>query len=85
MFLVWIAVWVGLGLLNERLGSQEANIRAGLGRGALAAIGSGVAFYFVSGIWFPFDPEGWDYLAHFGGWMLAYFPGFAALLIGKKP
>ena len=30
------------------------------------------------------DPEGWDQLAHFGGWTLAYYSGFAALLVEKK-
>ncbi len=60
------------------------NVRAALGRGGLATITSGVAFYLNSGFWFPFDPEGRDYLAHFGGWTLAYFPGFAALLVEKK-
>lgn len=43
-------------------------------------IGSGLGFYLISGIWRPFDPEGWDYAVHFLSWTLAYLPGFVALL-----
>jgi len=84
MFFLWFATWIALGVLNERLKGLGIKIRAALARGVLAAMGSGVAFYLVSGIWFPFDPEGWDYLVHFGAWTVAYLPGFAALLIAKK-
>ncbi len=85
MFVVWIVAWVALGVLNESLKRREIEIRSALARGALAAVGSGAAFYLISGIWFPFDPEGWDYLSHFAGWTLAYFSGFAALLVARKP
>lgn len=81
MFFLWFAAWIALGLLNERLRRREIKLRATLARGALAAVGSGVAFYLISGIWFPFNPEGWDYLVHFAAWTVAYFPGFAALLL----
>ena len=91
MFFLWFAAWIALGFLNQRLTRREItgtipgiNIRGAFGRGVLAAVGSGAAFYLVSGIWFPFDPEGWDYLAHFGAWMVAYLPGFAALCIERK-
>jgi hypothetical protein len=49
-------------------------------RGVLAMIGSGLGFYLISGIWRPFDPEGWDYAVHFLSWTFAYLPGFLALL-----
>ena len=50
-------------------------------RSALAALGSGLGFYAISGIWFPFNPHGWDYAKHFVYWTIAYLPGFAALLM----
>ena len=84
MFFLWFAAWIALGFLNQRLTRREVNLRAAFGRGVLAAVGSGVAFYLVSGIWFPFDPQGWDYLLHFGAWTVAYLPGFAALCIERK-
>ena len=83
MFIVWIGAWLGVGILNEGLIRWPVEIYAALARGAIAALGSGAAFYSISGIWFPFDPSGWDYLLHFAGWTLAYTPGFGALLISK--
>ena len=84
LFVLWVAVWIALGVLNERL-NRQPKVRAAFARGMLAAVASGVAFYLISGIWFPFHPRGWDYLVHFGAWTLAYFPGFAALLVARRP
>ena len=81
MFLLWIGVWVALGVLHENLHLRRVALRVALTRGVLAAIAAGSAFYLVSGIWFPFDPQGWDFSVHFGAWTIAYFPGFATLLI----
>ena len=83
MFPLWIAVWVALGALHERLQLRRVALRLALTRGGLAAIAAGTAFYLVSGIWFPFDPQGWDFMLHYGAWTIAYFPGFAALLIRR--
>lgn len=83
MFVVWVAVWVALGALTGWLHGVAAP-GAAVRRGALAALLSGAAFYAISGIWFPFDPRGWDYAVHFGAWTLAYLPGFGALLIVRR-
>jgi hypothetical protein len=81
MFAVYFAAWIALALLASHLaGSPMANPHA-LVHGLLAGLGSAVAFYAVSGIWFPFRPRGWDYAVHFGSWTLAYLPGFLALLV----
>ena len=71
-----------LGALTARL--NGAALRPALRRGMLAALLSGAAFYGTSGIWFPFNPRGWDYAVHFGAWTLAYAPGFGALLIARR-
>lgn len=84
MFVVWIGVWVALGMLNELLKHRAPDIRIALARGTIAAVTSGAAFYLISGIWFPFNPQGWDYLIHFAGWTAAYLPGFAALLVTSR-
>jgi hypothetical protein len=81
MFVAWIAVWIVLALLSEWLRTRACSLRRTVMCGALAAIGSGASFYLVSGIWRPFDPAGWDYAAHFGAWIAAYLPGFAAILL----
>jgi hypothetical protein len=80
MFVLFFALWGALGLLTGRILQQRDSIRAVLIRSALAAIGSGLGFYAISGIWFPFNPHGWEYAVHFVYWTIAYLPGFAALL-----
>jgi hypothetical protein len=84
MFVVWIAIWLALAVLYARLNNSHAGPGVVVGRGAAAAVASGLAFYAISGIWRPFDPQGWDYAEHFGAWVLAYVPGFAALLTGRR-
>jgi hypothetical protein len=95
MFFVWAFVWVALAVLVARLhpaptapnapaapAAPTAPVApiAPIVRGVLAMIGSGLGFYLISGIWRPFDPQGWDYAVHFVSWTLAYLPGFIALL-----
>jgi hypothetical protein len=84
MFVMYVGLWVGLGLLNGRLRQPHDTMRGVLVRSVLAAAGSGLGFYAISGIWFPFDPHGWDYAVHFAYWSFAYLPGFAALLVAGR-
>lgn len=85
MFLVWAFVWMALAVLVARVlpASREAWTLT-MTRGGVAMIGSGLGFYLISGIWRPFDPQGWDYAVHFLSWTVAYAPGFFALL-GTRP
>lgn len=83
MFLIWFAVWIALGVFNGRIHESKPRTSSNALRGLLAAVAFGVAFYLISGIWFPFEPSGWDYAAHFAGWTFAYFAGFASLLVRK--
>jgi len=81
MFVLFVALWLGLGLLIGRVLQQGASLQTVAVRSVLAAVGSGLGFYAISGIWMPFNPHGWDYARHFVYWTLAYLPGFAALLV----
>ena len=81
MFVMYAAVWIGLGLLTGRVLEKRDTVSGVFVRSGLAALGSGLGFYAVIQIWFPFDPHGWDYAKHFVYWTLAYLPAFAALLI----
>ena len=81
LFVMFIALWVALGLLNGRVLQARDTVRVVLVRSMLAAVGSGLAFYAISGIWFPVRPRGWDYAIHFVYWTAAYLPGFAGLLL----
>ncbi len=79
MAVIWAFVWLAVAVLAGRILSFHATWGDTLKRGALAMVGSGVAFYLISGIWRPFDPQGWDYGVHFFSWTLAYLPAFFAL------
>jgi hypothetical protein len=84
IFVLFVALWIALGLLSGRILQQRDSIRDVLVRSALAAAGSGLGFYAISGIWFPFNPHGWDYARHFVSWTIAYLPGFTALLLRQR-
>jgi hypothetical protein len=80
MFLLFALLWVALGVLTGRVLQRRDNLGTVLARSALAAVGSGLGFYAISGIWMPFNPHGLDYVKHFLYWTIAYLPAFAALL-----
>jgi hypothetical protein len=84
MFVLFVALWLALGVITGRVLQQRDSMNAVLTRSALAAAGSGLGFYAISGIWFPFNPHGWDYARHFVSWTVAYFPAFAALLVRRS-
>src|SRR6266487_109779 len=84
MFMLFALLWIALGMLTGRVLQRRDDLREVLVRSALAAIGSGLGFYAISGIWMPFNPHGLDYAKHFVYWTIAYLPGFAALLARSR-
>jgi hypothetical protein len=85
MFVLWMALWAAFALLQGRgLGEPVSPPGEALGRGALAAIGSGLAFYAISGIWTRSTPGPPDYAYHFYCWTVAFLPGFLALLVARR-
>lgn len=83
MFPLFFALWFGLGLLSGRVLQRRDSMNAIVLRSLLAAVGSGLGFYAISGIWMPFNPQGMDYVKHFVYWTIAYLPGFGALLLRR--
>ncbi len=83
MFVSWMALWMGFALLDARLRGR-VRAREVLVRGAIAAVGSGLAFYAISGIWTNPSPGGPRYAYHFLCWTIAFLPGFAALLAYER-
>ena len=82
MFVSWMLLWIGFAWLDARL-RENVPAREVLVRGLLAAVGSGLAFYAISGIWTNPAPGGPRYAFHLLCWTIAFFPGFAALLAGE--
>jgi len=82
---LWMALWAAFGFLIGRgLGGPPSRTGEALARGGLAAIGSGLAFYLISGIWSRPPPGGPDYAYHFLCWTVAFLPGFLALLVRRQ-
>jgi len=80
----WMALWIGFALLDARVLQRDVPPREALVRGLIAAIGSGIAFYAISGIWTRPRAGGPSYGYNFLCWTVAFLPGFMALLL-KKP
>ncbi len=85
MVVLWMAFWAAFGLLNGRWLGPHHSLGESLLRGSLAAVGSGLGFYAISGIWTRFDPKTIDYAYHLACWTIAFAPGFLALLFDRRP
>jgi hypothetical protein len=83
MFASWVGLWFGLAWLTRQLlASRGLSGGHGILRAVLAAVGSGVAFYAVSGIWMR-PPSAYEYAWHFAAWTIAFLPGSLALLFDR--
>ena len=83
LLVTWVTMWLcTAALLRWARGGAETVPRTLL-RGAMAALGSGLAFWAISGIWTHPDPGGPNYLWHFACWGFAFLPGLLALLVGQ--
>lgn len=75
----WAFMWIVLAAINAWLRGRAGAIGEWLARGAVAAIASGAAFYFVSGIWTDRPDGGRNYVWHLIAWTIAWAPGLLAL------
>ena len=81
MLPAWMLFWVCFALLQMWL--TAGTIGTALGRGLIAAVLSGAAFYMISGIWTRPSRGGPNYLIHFLYWSFAFLPGFLALFLAQ--
>jgi hypothetical protein len=82
MFAAWFLLWIAVAALAARLGAAPQRPGETALRGLAAALGSGLGFWAISGIWISPGPGGPDYLWHLVAWSVAFLPGFLALHLG---
>ncbi len=75
----WIAMWLTLAFLQRWARDHDEALQRALLRGIVAALGSGLAFWAISGIW-THPALHASYLLRLAYWIFAFFPGFLALL-----
>lgn len=81
LLLTWAAMWLSLAFLQRWARGRTESRRAAWVRGLLATIGSGLAFWAISGIWTAPAPDP-SYALRLLQWSFAFLPGFLALLLG---
>ena len=81
----WIIMWMVLAGVSAWVRGYVADLPKWVPLGLLAAVGSGIAFYFVSGIWTE-PPRGFtrNYLWHLAAWTIAWAPGITALTWSRR-
>lgn len=80
----WATMWLATAALQRWARGSNELFEHALLRGALAAIGSGVAFWLISGMWTAPSPEPIVYPARLLSWTFAFLPGFLALLVAQR-
>lgn len=76
----WVFMWIVLAAVSAWVRGDLLNLWGWMGPGLIAAAGSGVAFYLVSGIWTdPMRGDARNYLWHLAAWTIAWAPGITAL------
>ena len=74
----WVFMWIVLAAVAAWLRGEVKAVSHWALPGVLAAIGSGLTFYLVSGIWTD-HPDARNYLWHLVAWTIAWAPGVFAL------
>jgi hypothetical protein len=82
MFVAWCLLWMFIAYLDGPVLRRGGRTPA-LVRGLVAAIGSGLAFYAVSGMWTRWNPGTINYFDHYARWTIALLPGFLALRLAS--
>jgi hypothetical protein len=78
LIVAWVFMWIVLAAVAAWLRGEVKAVGRWALPGVLAAVGSGLTFYLVSGIWTD-HPDSRNYLWHLVAWTIAWAPGVFAL------
>lgn len=84
LLVTWVAMWLSLATLQGWAQRSGEGLSGAVARGLLAAVGSGLAFWAVSGMWTDPAFTG-GYPTRLAYWTFAFLPGFVALLLRRIP
>lgn len=79
----WVFMWIVLAAVSAWLRGHLSDVGRWIVPGLAAAVGSGFAFYLVSGIWTD-HPESRNYVWHLAAWTIAWAPGIVALTWSRR-
>lgn len=84
LLVTWILMWWTLAWLDRwaRAGSEGSGVV--VLRAAVAAVGSGLAFWSISGIWTDPSAASTNLIWRTVLWTWAFLPGFLALILGHR-
>ncbi len=85
MFVAWMWVWMLTAFVHRSARGATEGLEPTLARGAAAALLSGVAFWAISDIWLGGSTRDPNYAVNLASWFVAFFPGFACLLLVYRP
>lgn len=85
MVAAWAAIWLVLAFVDGRVLRAKAPRGWGecLGRGALAAVGSGLAFWLVLPVIWGGHDDARNYALQFAAWFAAWGTGLGAIASGR--
>ena len=83
MVIAWMGLWIAFAFVGNGVARDSETASRTLTRGAIAAVVAGLAFWMVSDIWLGAHDPGPLYWRNLVSWCVAFFPGFAALLLQR--
>lgn len=84
MVAAWCALWVVLTVLDGRLLDRTRRpVAVDLGRGVLAAVAGGLAFFLLVDTLWGHPVGSRNYLVQFVAWTAAWSPGLAAIVLTR--
>lgn len=85
LILAWMALWVAFAFLTDLAAPRHEPPSRRLTRGLAAAVLSGIPFFVLvaGGMWLGAHDPGPLYLRNVAYWLVAFLPGFGALLLWR--
>lgn len=85
LIVTWALMWLTLAVSQRWASQSREALSRSMARGLVAALGSGLAFWAISGMWTNSGLAAGNYPLRLSLWTLAFVPGFLALIVVRRP